>query len=90
MKGQCKNRLWILSFAFLALTVKAQIFPTDKLLLRYTQIMFEYPQVPNAEVYKIEIATNNASDFDNALVYSSLDSSTAHLLNCGVVNFGSK
>ena len=90
MKGQCKNRLWILSFAFLTLTVKAQIFPADKLALRYTQIMFEYPQVPNAEIYKIEIAANNASDFDKALVYSSLDSSTAHLLNSGVVNFGSK
>lgn len=84
MKGQYKNTLWILSFAFFSLATTAQIFPTDKLALRYTQIMFEYPQVPNAEVYQIEIAKNSSTSFGENIIYSAKDSSIAHLVDHGL------
>ena len=84
MKGQYKNTLWILSFAFFSLATTAQIFPTDKLALRYTQIMFEYTQVPNAEVYKIEIAKNSSTSFGENIIYSAKDSSIAHLVDHGL------
>ena len=81
MKNQFKNILWILSFTFFSLTAKAQIFPTDKLVLRYTQIMFEYPQISNADLYQIEIAKNNSTSFEKNIIYSAKDSSIAHLVD---------
>ncbi|MBA4239679.1 MAG: hypothetical protein C0448_03065 [Sphingobacteriaceae bacterium] len=87
MKDQLRNSIWILSFVFIALVTKAQLYPTDKAVLRYTQIMFEYPQVPNAEFYKIEIAKNVSGSFDKNKVYSATDSSIAHLVS-GCLSFG--
>lgn len=84
MKDQVKYILWIFSFVFLSLVTQAQIYPTDKSVLRYTQIMFEYPQVPNAEIYKIEIAKNVSGSFEKNKVYSSQDSSIAHLVSNGL------
>lgn len=81
MKDQLRNITWILSFIFITLITKAQLYPTDKAVLRYTQIMFEYPQVPNAELYKIEIAKNVSGSFEKNRVYSAQDSSIAHLVN---------
>ena len=84
MKDQLRNSIWILSFVFIALVTKAQLYPTDKAVLRYTQIMFEYPQVPNAEFYKIEIAKNVSGSFEKNKVYSAQDSSIAHLVSTGL------
>ncbi len=87
MKDEIKTKIWILSFVFVTLLTHAQIYPTDKLVLRHTQIMFEYQQVSNAEAYKIEIAKNTAGSFESNLVYSAMDSTIAHLVS-GILNFG--
>lgn len=63
MKGKLRNITCILSFGLLSLVSKTQLYPLDKAVLRYTQIMFEYLQVPSAEVYKIEIAKNVSGFF---------------------------
>ena len=80
MKDKVKNIIWILFFVFTSLLVEAQIYPTDKLVLRHTQIMFAYPQVRGAQVYEIEIAANNPDSFNNRIIYLAKDSSTAHLV----------
>lgn len=84
MKDKLRNITCILSFGLLSLVSKAQLFPLDKAVLRYTQIMFEYSQVPNAEVYKIEIAKNVSGSFENNKIYSAQDSSVAHLVSHGL------
>ena len=84
MKGHLRNNIWILSFVFWSLAIQAQLYPLDKAVLRYTQIMFEYPQVANADVYKIEIAKNVSGSFENNKVYSAQDSSIAHLVSNGL------
>jgi len=89
MKVQLKVSIWFLSFVFATLKIKAQIYPTDKLVLKHTQIMFEYPQVPEADRYQIEIASVRSSAFDKAVIYTAIDSSVAHLVD-GVLSFGNK
>jgi hypothetical protein len=60
--------------------LNAQLFPSNNITLNHLQVMFEYPQVKDADCYKIQIAPANQA-YDKGILYDNIDSSTAHLVN---------
>ncbi len=77
-------------FLFLVVKlVKPQVYPDKVVALNHVQIMFQYPQVKGAQIYKIRIAKKTESAFDKNIIYEAIDSATAHLVS-QKIKFGNK
>lgn len=70
------------------LSATAQVIPPAGSLLNYTQIMFEYPALPGAEVYVIQVAEYAADGNFKQPVVEQRDSTTATLI--AGLSFGKK
>jgi hypothetical protein len=70
----------IVFYCLIAVPAKSYIYPAEGITLKHTQIMFQYDPVKGAEVYQIEIAKKEGILGINN-IYSSYDSSSAHLVH---------
>ncbi len=57
-----------------------QMWPAEGAKLNYTQVMFEHPKVPGAEVYLLQVYADNG-DEKISKVAESIDSSTATMIS---------